>query len=339
MATDEDMPPRQAADTATSSSTVCQAPSVAKRPKGAWGLLVRFGELIRFSHTLFALPFSVWAMVMSLAVSTEIDIESGYWAWKRWLGILLCMVFARSAAMAFNRWVDADVDASNPRTATRHIPAGLLSKQQVIVFWIAMSLLFVASCVLFLPNRLPLLLSVPVLVFICGYSLAKRFTSLCHLWLGAALSLAPICTWIAMRGEVVQENPRDLLPAIVLGVAVFLWVSGFDVIYALQDEAFDRRAGLFSIPAFLGKKYALWLSRGLHGMMIGFLLLLGVAFPQLSLGMIYFLCVAVVAVMLLWEHLWADPNDLLKLNVAFFQVNVLISLLLMIGGSIDTLLR
>ena len=170
------------------------------QPAGLWGLIVRFGELIRFSHTLFALPFAIFATVMSLAVPVEGQSSSGLFAWNRWLGILLCMVFARSAAMAFNRWVDADVDAGNPRTATRHLPSGLLSRGQVIGFWALMCLLFIASCVLFLPNRLPLILSIPVLAFICGYSLAKRFTSLCHLWLGAALSLAPICAWIAMRG-------------------------------------------------------------------------------------------------------------------------------------------
>lgn len=312
--------------------------ALVNQPTGAWGLMVRFGELIRFSHTLFALPFAIFATVMSLAVPAE-GQSSVFFAWNRWLGILLCMVFARSAAMAFNRWVDADVDAGNPRTAMRHLPAGLLSKGQVIGFWALMCLLFIASCVLFLPNRLPMILAIPVLAFICGYSLAKRFTSLCHLWLGAALSLAPICAWIAMRGEVVQANVADLFPPVVLGIAVFCWVSGFDVIYALQDEKFDRDAGLFSMPAWLGTERALRLSKILHAMMIGFLLLLGYAFPQLSLGPIYFVTVVAIAGLLIWEHSLADPRNLLKLNIAFFQMNVAISLLLMIAGSIDTLWR
>ena len=160
--------------------------------------------------------------------------------WQELLGILLCMVFARSAAMAFNRLVDRRIDAGNPRTAGRHLPAGILSVGQVTLFAAGCSAAFVASTLLFLPNRLPLYLSVPVLLFLCGYSYTKRFTSLAHFWLGAALALSPIAAWIAIRGQAVLANPIDLLPAVVLGAGVLTWVAGFDILYACQDYDFDR---------------------------------------------------------------------------------------------------
>ena len=298
---------------------------------------IRFGELVRFSHTLFALPFAVWSTAMSLVVPWPEGITSGSNVWLRWLGILLCMVFARSSAMAFNRWVDADIDGRNPRTAGRHIPAGSLTKVQVIAFWLLASLGFVLSCLLFWPNILPLMFSIPVLLFLWGYSLTKRFTALCHVWLGVSLMLAPICAWIAMRGEVVQVSPSDILPAVWIGLSVLCWVTGFDIIYALQDERFDREQGLFSIPAILGTRKSLRLSAGLHMIMVMLLLLMPFCFPQLSLGLVYLTTVVAIACLLLWEHRLADPNDVSKLNVAFFQINVLISFLLMAAGILDSL--
>lgn len=301
-------------------------------------LLVRFGELVRFSHTLFALPFAIWATVMSLVVVRPESVSEGSNIYLRGIGILLCMVFARSSAMAFNRWVDADIDGKNPRTASRHIPAGSLSKRQVMLFWLLNSLGFVLSCLLFWPNVLPLVLSVPVLLFLCGYSYTKRFTALCHVWLGVSLMLAPICAWIAMRGEVVQAYPADVLPAVCVGLSVLFWVTGFDIIYALQDEAFDRSQGLHSIPAWMGVKNSLRLAAALHVVMV--ILLVGLAFwfPQLSLGWIYLTVVGAIALLLVWEHRLANPQDLAKLNIAFFQINILISFLLMSAGILDLLL-
>ena len=200
-----------------------------------------FLSLIRFSHTLFALPFALLAAAMSWRLQT--------FRWQELLGILLCMVAARSAAMAFNRLADRRLDAENPRTARRHLPAGVLSVAQVAALTAACGFAFIASTLLFLPNRLPLYLSVPVLVFLCGYSYAKRFTSYSHFWLGTALALSPVAAWIAIRGEVVLQHPGDLAPAFVLGGAVLTWVAGFDMIYACQDFQFDRQRGLHSVPA------------------------------------------------------------------------------------------
>lgn len=320
----------------TESSSAVDTPALSSKP--AKSLLIRFGEMVRFSHTLFALPFAVWATVMSLAVPRPEGVSAGSNIFLRCLGVLLCMVFARSSAMAFNRWVDADIDAKNPRTATRHIPAGSLTKRQVILFWLANSLGFVLSCLLFWPNVLPVILSVPVLLLLWGYSYTKRFTALCHVWLGVSLMLAPVCAWIAMRGEVVQVFPTDILPAVFVGLSVLFWVTGFDIIYALQDETFDRSQGLHSIPAWLGVKNSLRLAAGLHVVMVILLVGLAVLFPQLSLGWIYLSVVALIASLLVWEHRLANPQDLLKLNIAFFQINIVISFLLMTAGIIDSVI-
>jgi len=310
-----------------------QLAEIPRRP-----LWVRFGELIRFSHTLFALPFAVWATALSLIVPWPESLNTVSNVYWRWLGILLCMVFARSSAMAFNRWVDADIDGKNPRTSMRHIPAGSLTEGQVRAFWLLTSACFVLSCFLFWPNVLPVICSLPVLLFLWGYSYTKRFTFLCHAWLGFALMLAPVSAWIAMRGEVVQVFPLDLLPAVWIGLSVLFWVTGFDIIYALQDEAFDRGAGLHSIPARMGVQLSLRIAAGLHGMMLVLLVSLAFLFPQLSLGGIYLTAVGAIAVLLIWEHRLANPQDLTKLNIAFFQINILISFLLMTAGIVDGLI-
>ena len=249
------------------------------------------------------------------------------------VGILLCMVTARSAAMAFNRLADRRLDAENPRTARRHLPAGILSVTQVAAFTAACSLAFIASTLLFLPNRLPLYLSAPVLAFLCGYSYAKRFTALAHLWLGAALALSPIAVWIAIRGEIVLQNPPDLLPALVLGGAVLTWVTGFDIIYACQDFDFDRASGLNSIPAKLGIARSLHLAAACHAMTVLMLALLPVVYPHF--GAFYWLALVTVAGLLVYEHALVRPNDLDRVNVAFFQVNAVISLGLFAVGTLD----
>lgn len=291
-----------------------------------------FLELIRFSHTVFALPFALLAAVMAWALGSTESPARGF-RWQELLGILLCMVTARSAAMAFNRLADWQIDAANPRTAGRHIPAGLLSVQTVWAFTIASAVGFVAATLLFLPNWPPLALAVPVLAFLCGYSYAKRFTSLAHYWLGAALMLAPICAWIAIRGAIVQSQPSDLLPAVVLGAAVLFWVGGFDIIYACQDAEFDRATGLNSIPARWGIAGALRLAAISHAIMLGLLALLPWLYPPF--GILYWLGLAAIAFLIAFEHWLVKPNDLSRINAAFFNVNAVIGLGLLIVGAAD----
>jgi len=282
-------------------------------------------SLVRFSHTLFALPFALLAALMAWA--------RGAWRWQELLGILLAMITARSAAMAFNRLADRKLDAENPRTAGRHLPAGILSVAQVAAFTVACGFAFIASTLLFLPNRLPLYLSVPVLLFLGGYSYAKRFTSFAHVWLGAALALSPIAAWIAIRGEAVLQHPSDLLPALVLGGAVLAWVAGFDVIYACQDYQFDQRAQLHSLPAKWGIPGALRLAAVCH--LLAVVLLAALPLVYEPFGVIYWLGVAAVAGLLVYEHALVRPDDLERVNVAFFHVNAVISLGLLAVGALD----
>ena len=283
-------------------------------------------SLIRFSHTIFALPFALLAAVMAWKVSGDFQMQS-------LLGILLSMVTARSAAMAFNRLVDRRIDAANPRTAGRHLPAGILSVPQVTVFTIACGFAFIASTLLFLPNRLPLYLSVPVLAFLCGYSFAKHFTSLAHVWLGAALALSPVAVWIAIRGEQILAAPIDLLPAGVLGAVVLTWVTGFDMIYACQDFEFDRVRKLHSIPARWGIARSLRLAALCHAATVGLLAALPWVYPPF--GTLYWIAVAVVTVLLIYEHALVRPDDLDRVNIAFFNVNAVISLGLFAVGTLD----
>ena len=293
--------------------------------------------MIRFSHTLFALPFALLAAVMAWTTPLAGGDSPPSFRWLHVLGIVLCMVGARSAAMAFNRLADRRLDAENPRTKTRHLPAGQLSAGSVIAFTLAASALFIASTLLFLPNRLPLWLATPVLLFLLGYSYTKRFTTLAHFWLGAALMLAPVSAWIAIRGEVLLAHPADLLPALVLGGAVLAWVAGFDIIYACQDADFDRRAKLRSIPASLGVAGALRLAAACHLVTLVLLALLPWLCPQTPLGWVYGLGIAAVAALLVYEHALVRPGDLTRVNAAFFNVNVIISVGLFVVGSIDLL--
>jgi 4-hydroxybenzoate polyprenyltransferase len=282
-------------------------------------------ELIRFSHTVFALPFALLASVMAWRM-TE-------FRWRDLLGILLCMAAARSFAMAFNRLADRKLDATNPRTAGRHLPAGILSAVQVGSFAVASAVGFVASTLLFLPNRLPLYLAAPLLAFLAGYSYAKRFTALAHFWLGTSLALSPIAAWIAIRGDAVLANPADLLPAVVLGGAVLAWVAGFDIIYACQDHDADTQAKLHSVPVWLGISGALRLAAACHLATIACLAALPIVYP--SFGWIYWAGVAVVAVLLVFEHSVVRPDDLSRVNLAFFRVNAVISLGLFAVGTLD----
>lgn len=293
-------------------------------------------ELIRFSHTVFALPFAALAAVM--AWTTPLPGGGAVTLRVRDLvGLLLCMVFARSAAMAFNRLVDHRWDARNPRTANRHLPAGIVSRAEVGGFTLACGAGFVASAALFLPNPLPLWLSIPVLLFLCGYSFAKRFTAAAHLWLGVALSLAPLCVWVALRGQAVVAEPADLTPALLLAAAVACWVAGFDIIYACQDAEFDAREGLHSVPARLGVAGALRVAAAFHLVMLGLLATLPWLSGSTPVGGLFGLGVAVVAALVVKQHSLVRPGDLGRVNQAFFQTNAIISLLLMSVGIVDCL--
>jgi 4-hydroxybenzoate polyprenyltransferase len=293
-------------------------------------------EMIRFSHTLFALPFALLAALMAWTAPSPAGQRIEF-RWLHLAGILVCMVCARSAAMAFNRIADRRLDAANPRTRTRHLPAGLLSVRSVAAFTIACSGGFVAGTLLFWPNPLPFRLSVPVLAFLLGYSYAKRFTVLAHFWLGAALMLAPVCAWMALRGELVLAEPADLVPPVLLGLAVLLWVAGFDIIYACQDVDFDVGAKLHSIPARLGVPAALRLAAICHAGMIGALAALPLLAPQLPFGPVYWCGIAGVAILLFYEHSIVRPDDLSRVNVAFFHVNWIVSVALLAIGAIEML--
>ena len=276
-----------------------------------------FLELIRFSHTLFALPFALTGAVLAWK-------RSGF-QWVQLAGILLCMVFARSAAMAFNRLADRRIDAANPRTAGRHLPAGRLSPAVVWLFTVACTAGFVGSTLLFLradpPNYWPLYLSVPVLMFVCAYSLTKRCTALSHFWLGASLMLAPVAAWIAVLGDAAWPT---LTVPLLLGGAVLFWVAGFDILYACQDVDFDRRARLHSVPAALGVPASLRLATACHAVMLALLLILYLV-DRADLGWIYLAGLAAVTALLAYEHWIVRPDDLSRVNRAFFQVNGVIS--------------
>ncbi len=265
-------------------------------------------EMIKIEHTLFALPFAFLGAVLAARGLPE---------WDRILWIVVAMVGARSAAMAFNRLVDREFDAANPRTKMRAIPAGLLSVRFVIVFTIASSLLFFLAA--YMLNRLTLILSPIALTSVLFYSYTKRFTSLSHLALGWCLSIAPTGAWIAVRGSI--DSPTPLL----LSLAVMLWTAGFDIIYACQDRDFDAQTGLHSIPGRFGVARALWVSRGLHAMM--FAALVWIYFLS-GLHWIGLLGIIGTAGLLIYQHRLVRADDLSRLNMAFFTTNAYVSMIL-----------
>ncbi len=271
-------------------------------------------ELIRFSHTIFALPFAILAAALAW--------RDERFRWQDLLGILLCMVFARSAAMAFNRIMDRHIDAANPRTAGRHLPAGSLRVGTVWAFTLVCCLGFVASTLLFYvrepENPWPLYCSTPVLLFVLGYSLAKRFTSLAHFWLGGALMLAPVAAWVAVKGLTEMAVP------LLLGSAVAFWVAGFDILYACQDAKFDAETGLHSVPARFGVPKSLRIAAVCHAVMFG--LLVGLYFASPHLDWVFLAGLVAVGVLLVYEHSLVRADDLTRVNRAFFHVNGVISL-------------
>jgi 4-hydroxybenzoate polyprenyltransferase len=281
--------------------------------------------LVRFSHTVFALPF---ALTSALLAWRATDAGPAKIAWDL-QGVTLCMVAARSAAMAFNRLVDRKIDAANPRTAGRHLPAGVLSPTAAAVFTGLCSAGFVAATLLFLPNRWPLFLSVPVLAWLLGYSLAKRWTWLCHWWLSAALALAPVAAWLAIAGTISWDAAA---PAWWLAAVVLLWVGGFDILYSCQDVRFDRDAGLNSVPARFGVPAALKIAAAGH-LLCG-LALFGVWFAA-GLGWVFLTAVVGVCGLLIYEHALVRPDDLSRVGRAFFTVNAIISLGLLAALGID----
>jgi len=308
------------------------------------GGMRKFFELIRFSHTIFALPFAllatVWAYLVPLPATEAVMTESYLrFRWQDLAGILICMVAARSFAMAVNRLFDHDVDAENPRTAKRHLPAGELTRTSVTLFIVGCDVLFVAGCALFLPNYWPLILCLPVLCFLAGYSLTKRFTRFAHFWLGAALMLAPICAWIALRGSLLINHPSDLAPAVWLAMVVLFWVSGFDIIYACQDQEYDAQAELFSIPAKIGVLNALRVAKSCHLLMWIVAFAMTFAVPQLSLGWLFWTALVAVGLLLAWEHSVVSEKSLERVNFAFFQLNSVVSLVFLFAGSLDAWLR
>ena len=276
-------------------------------------------ELIRFSHTVFALPFALLSAILAWHGRAK------SFAPRELAGLLLCMVLARSAAMAFNRLVDWKFDAANPRTAGRHLPAGLLCGTTVVLFTIACSAGFIAATLLFLPNRWPIYLAVPVLLFLLGYSYAKRFTSWCHYWLSAALMLSPIAAWIAIRGEVTWTP-------VSLASVVFFWVGGFDILYACQDADFDRANHLRSIPARWGVARALIIAALSHLLAVfSLFVFLYVA----EFGTIFLMGIVVISWLLAYEHWLVRPNDLSRIGVAFFHMNAMISFGILLLGVAD----
>lgn len=261
-------------------------------------------EMIKWEHSVFALPFALAGTM--LAAGGLPPRQKLFW-------IVVCMVTARSAAMAFNRWADARLDAANPRTASRAIPSGSLSRNFVAGFTLVMSAAFVFAASRL--NRQTLLLSPVVLAVLLLYSYTKRFTRWSHLVLGLALGMAPSAAWIAIRGTL---DPR----IVVLTVAVLFWVGGFDVLYACQDMAHDREVGLNSIPSTWGVHASFWIARGMHLIMLGLLCWLLKLF---ALNALAWVGVATVAALLLYEHLIVSPKDLRRLNAAFFTMNGIIS--------------
>lgn len=278
-------------------------------------------SLIKFSHTVFALPFAIVGFLLG------VQAKNAWPGWDVFGFVLLCMVFARTAAMAFNRFIDRKFDARNARTATREIPSGIIRPNAALAFVVLNAILFMASS--YAINRLCFALSPVALLVILGYSLTKRFTSLCHVVLGLGLSLAPIGAYLAVTGVF------DVVPLLFSGI-VLTWTAGFDIIYAMQDEEFDRSESLFSIPVAMGKKNALRLSELLH-VFTGILLL--TAGYLMQPGIAFWTGATTFLGMLIYQHRIVSPNDLSRVNLAFGTTNGIASVVFGVSYCIEFLLR
>jgi 4-hydroxybenzoate polyprenyltransferase len=312
------------------------------------GRVKNYLSLIKFSHTIFAMPFAMigfflgffhirdyavsvvpgWhtTVLSPAALQMNIPFDKNEII-LRFILVLLCMVFARSAAMAFNRYLDRKFDARNPRTAIREIPSGIITPKNALLFTIVSSILFIVTC--YFINRLCFYLSPVALAVILGYSYTKRFTPLCHLILGLGLSLAPIGAFLAVTGEFA------LLP-ILFSLTVLFWVSGFDIIYALQDEEFDRSQELYSIPAWLGKAKALRVSELFHLLSAACVIIAG---WYGAFGWLYWAGSAVFLGMLVYQHTIVNPNDLRKVNLAFMTANGIASVVFAIFVIADVFVK
>lgn len=277
-------------------------------------------SLVKFSHTIFAMPFAFIGFFMGVFFLSPTGSAAPLSGWqvvmtyfnqhyRVFAGVILCMVFARSAAMAFNRYLDREFDAKNPRTAIREIPKGIISPQSALRFTVLNTLLFIAAA--YMINPICFMLSPIALMIILGYSYTKRFTPLCHLVLGVGLSLAPSGAFIAVTEQI--HSAVVLLSLVVIG-----WVSGFDIIYSLQDDEFDRSEGLLSIPSTLGRKKALWVSKLLHGITIVALITAGLRFP---FGWLFWSGASFFILMLIYQQSIVKTDDLSRVNLAFMTAN------------------
>jgi 4-hydroxybenzoate polyprenyltransferase len=282
--------------------------------------LASFAGDIKIHHTVFALPFALLSTFLAAGGMPRVGVL---------LLILFCMVTARTAAMAVNRLLDARLDALNPRTSRRAIPSGALAVRFYLLAVCICSATFIGATALFqvmYHNPWPLLLSVPVLAWLGAYPLFKRFTPLCHYWLGASLALAPVCAWIAVKGNLE-------LPPVWMFVSVLFWTAGFDIIYACQDHAVDVRDGLYSVPARMGIAKALWVARLSHVVCAAGLILLGLSTPRF--GPIYFTGVSLALALLIIEHSLVSEKNLSKIGLAFFTMNGILSVAIGTLGIID----
>jgi 4-hydroxybenzoate polyprenyltransferase len=298
-------------------------PGPAGSGRGLFPAVRRWGEMVKFSHSIFALPFALIATFLAArAAYRSGDASRPFPTGLQLLLVVCCMVTARSAAMTFNRIVDATIDARNPRTAGRALPLGTMSQAQAGMFFFASAALFLLSCLAFwslYDNRWPLALALPVLTYLCFYSYTKRFTRWSHFVLGSAIALSPAAAWLAI-------HPVSIgWAAVVLVAAVAFWIAGFDIIYACQDIEIDRREGLHSLPSRVGPARALLIARASH---VGTVILLIALLPIADLRYFYAVGVGIVATLLYIENALVAPTDFSRVNLAFFTINGVISLLL-----------
>lgn len=292
--------------------------SMASEASTIMGKLWEYGRMIRFAHSIFLLPFALSALL--LAPSRELTVSRLFW-------ILLALVSARSAAMGFNRIADRRLDAANPRTANRSLPTGRIGLLEAWAFVLVSSGVFLLAAASL--NTLAMLLAPPALGFVLAYSYTKRFTLLSHLWLGLGTAMAPAGVWVAVTGGLEWR-------ILILVGSVALWVAGFDVLYACQDVDFDRRWGLFSVPARFGVGRALWVARGFHTVCFTGFVWVGTLF---HMGIIYLVGVLLIGVLFVIEHSMVSERDLCRINEAFFTVNGFVSVLYLLSVAADKWLR